>query len=193
MPNQQKINQVTDITSKLENAKSAALIQYQGLNAADVATLRDNVRANGGKIEVVKNSLITRALTAIGIELPETLTGPTAITFCNEDEINPLKEVDKVNKNNDFITFKYGIYDKKLLLVDELKKFISLPSKSVLISQLLGDLTNPLQRLAYAMRFNQTQLALTLKALADKKEQNCPILLKPSKKNLMSKPSLLLL
>jgi large subunit ribosomal protein L10 len=172
MPNQQNINQVADITSKLENAKSVALIQYQGLNAADISTLRDNVRANGGKIEVVKNSLITRALAAIGITLPETLSGPTAITFCNEDEVNPLKEIDKVNKNHDFITFKYGIYDKKLLGMDELKQFISLPSKSTLIAQLLGDLINPLQRLAFACRFNQTQLALTLKALADKKEQN---------------------
>jgi large subunit ribosomal protein L10 len=172
MPNQQNINQVADITSKLENAKSVALIQYQGLNAADIATLRDNVRTNGGKIEVVKNSLITRALTSIGITLPEILTGPTALTFCNEDEVSPLKEIDKVNKNHDFITFKYGIYDKKLLGTDELKQFISLPSKSALIAQLLGDLINPLQRLAYACRFNQTQLALTLKTLADKKEQN---------------------
>jgi large subunit ribosomal protein L10 len=172
MPNQANINQVADITGKLENAKSVALIQYQGLNAADVATLRDNVRANGGKIEVVKNSLIIRALAAIGITLPENLTGPTALTFCNEDEVNPLKEIDKVNKNHDFITFKYGIYDKKLLGTDELKQFISLPSKSALIAQLLGDLINPLQRLAYVCRFNQTQLALTLKALADKKEQN---------------------
>jgi len=172
MPNQQNINQVADITSKLENAKSAALIQYQGLNAADISTLRDNVRANGGKIEVVKNSLITRALNAFGITLPETLTGPTAITFCNEDEVNPLKEINKVNKDHDFITFKYGIYDKKLLGTDELKQFISLPSKSTLIAQLLGDLINPLQRLAYACRFNQSQLALVLKAVADKQKQN---------------------
>ena len=172
MPNQANIDQVADITGKLENAKSCALIQYQGLNATDVSVLRDNVRTAGGKIEVVKNSLITRALAAIGITLPETLTGPTAITFCNEDEVNPLKEVDKVNKDHDFITFKYGIYDKKLLGMDELKQFISLPSKSTLIVQLLGGLTNPLQRLAYALHFNQTQLALALKAVADKKEQN---------------------
>jgi large subunit ribosomal protein L10 len=172
MPNQQNINQVADITGKLENAKSVALIQYQGLNAADIATLRDNVRANGGKIEVVKNSLITRCLAAIGITLPQNLTGPTALTFCNEDEVNPLKEIDKVNKNHDFITFKYGIYDKKLLGTDELKQFISLPSKSFLVAQLLGDLINPLQRLAYACRFNQTQLALVLKAVANKQEQN---------------------
>lgn len=168
MPNQAKVNQVADITAKFEQAKSCALIQYQGLNAEGIATLRDNVRANGGRIEVVKNSLIVRSLANLGITLPEKLVGPTAITFCNEDEVGPLKEVDNVNKTQDFITFKYGIYDKKLLAQDELKQFIALPSKSALMAQLLGGLVNPLQRLAYGMRYNQTQLALALKAVAEK-------------------------
>lgn len=172
MPNQTKIDQIADITAKLEQAKSAALIQYQGLNAADIASLRDNVRAKGGRIEVVKNSLIARCLNNLGINLPEPLVGPTAITFCNEDEVAPLKEIDKVNKTQDFITFKYGVYDKKLLSFNEVKQFLSLPSKSTLYGQLLGALTNPLQRLAYSMRYNQTMLALALKAAAEKKEQN---------------------
>lgn len=172
MPNQTKIDQIADITAKFEQAKSSALIQYQGLNAADIASLRDNVRAKGGRIEVVKNSLIARSLSQLGINLPEPLVGPTAITFCNEDEIAPLKEIDKVNKTQDFITFKYGVYDKKLLNFSEIKQFISLPSKSALFGQLLGALTNPLQRLSYSMRYNQTMLALALKAVAQKKEVN---------------------
>ena len=169
MPNTKKINQVEDIAKKLTDAKSAALVQYQGLNAADMAELRENIRKNGGNMEVVKNSLITRALEKIGIKLPETLTGPTSITFCNEDEVAPLKEIEKVNKAKEKTTFKYGIFDKKLLSLDELKIFLNLPSKSALISQLVGGLINPLQRLAYSLRYNQTKLALTLKALADKK------------------------
>lgn len=172
MPNQTKIDQIADITAKFEQAKSAALIQYQGLNAADISSLRDNVRAQGGRIEVVKNSLIARALSQIGITLPEPLVGPTAITFCNEDEVAPLKEIAKVNKTQDFITFKYGVYDKKLLSFNEVKQFLSLPSKSALFAQLLGAITNPLQRLTYSMRYNQTMFALALKAVAEKKEQN---------------------
>lgn len=172
MPAIKKIEQVEQVAKKIAEAKSAALIQYQGLNAADIAQLRSDIKKNGGSLEVVKNSLITRALEKMGIKLPETLTGPTGIAYCNEDEIAPLKEIDKVNKAKEVTSFKYGIYDKKLLSLDELKTFLSLPSKSALISQLLGGLINPLQRLAYAFRYNQTQLALTLKALADKKEQN---------------------
>ena len=172
MPAIKKIEQVEQVAKKIAEAKSAALIQYQGLNAADIAQLRSDIKKNGGSLEVVKNSLITRALEKMGIKLPETLTGPTGIAYCNEDEIAPLKEIDKVNKAKEVTSFKYGIYDKKLLSLDELKTFLSLPSKSALISQLLGGLVNPLQRLAYAFRYNQTQLALTLKAVTDKKEQN---------------------
>ena len=163
-----KIEQVDQVAKKLAEAKSVALIQYQGLNAADVSQLRSDIKQVGGSLEVVKNSLITRALAKIGIKLPETLTGPTGITYCNDDEVAPLKEIEKVNKAKEVTSFKYGIFDKKLLSLDELKTFLSLPSKSALIAQFVGGLTNPLQRLAYALRFNQTQLVLTLKALSEK-------------------------
>ena len=164
-----KIDKVETIAKRLSESKYAALLQYQGLSAGDISTLRDKVKATGGQIEVIKNSLISRALEKIGIKLPEILTGPTAITFCDTDEIAPLKEIDAVNKSKEKTTFKYGIYGGKLLLVDELKKFLTLPSKSALISQLLGGLVNPLQRLAYAMRYNQTRLVLALKAISEKK------------------------
>ena len=166
-----KINQVEKISKSLTSAKSAALLQYQGLTAGDISNLRDKVRAGGGRLEVIKNSLITRALAKIGINLPTTLTGPTAIAFSNQDEIAPLKEIETVNKAKEKTFFKYGIFGGKLLLSDDLTKLLSLPSKSTLITQLLGGLKNPLQRLVYAMRYNQTQLVLTLKAIADKNNQ----------------------
>jgi len=168
MPNQQKINQVEDLSKKLEQSKSAVLIQYQGLDAAGIASLRDQIKQKGGVMEVAKNSLITRALLKFGISLPSPLIGPTSITFCNTDEIAPLKEIEKVNKEKELTEFKYGIYDKKLLTVDELKKFLTLPSKSALMSKLIGNLVNPIQRLVYALRFNQTQFVMTLKAISEK-------------------------
>jgi large subunit ribosomal protein L10 len=162
------INTVDEVVTKLKSAKSAALVQYQGLNAAGVTTLRDKVKSTGGSLEVTKNSLIFRALLKMGIALPEELVGPTAIAYSNQDEIAPLKEIDTVNKSSEKTFFKYGIYQGKLLSLDELKKFISLPSKSALIAQFIGGLKNPLQRMVYAMRYNQTQLVLTLKAIVDK-------------------------
>jgi large subunit ribosomal protein L10 len=168
MPKQQKIDKVDQVAQKLSDAKSAALVQYQGLTAADISSLRDQIKQTGGVMEVVKNTLITRALEKIGITLPEDLTGPTAIAYCETDEIAPLKEIDKVNKEKDKTSFKYGIYDKQLLSLDQLKQFLSLPSKTTLIAQFIGGLANPLVRLTYAMRYNQTRLVLALKAISEK-------------------------
>jgi large subunit ribosomal protein L10 len=172
MPNAQKIAKVEDLAKKLESAKSAALFQYQGLDADAIYQLRLKTKQKGGVMEVVKNSLISRALEKINIQLPKELTGPTAITFANEDEIAPFKEIEALNTSKEFIVFKYGIYDKKLLLVEELKKFLSLPSKTALISQFIGGLLNPLQRLVYALRYNQTRLALVLKAISEKQQNS---------------------
>ena len=164
----QKIDQVTKVANQIKDAKSAALIQYQGLDAAGITGLRDAVKANGGLIEVTKNSLIFRALLKLGITLPETLSGPTAIVYSNQDEVAPLKDIDAVNKSKEKTSFKYGIYAGKLLSAEELKKFISLPSTSPLIAQFIGGLKNPLERLVYAMRYNQTKLVMTLKAISEK-------------------------
>ncbi len=169
MPNQAKIQQVEDLAQKLSQAKSAALVQYQGLNAGEIEKLRDAIRTSGGVMEVVKNTILTRVFTKAGASLPEELTGPTAIAFSNQDEIASLKEFQKITKEKDGLKFKYGFFEGKLLSSNELQTLLSLPSRTALLAQLIADLQNPLQRLVAAGRYQQTQLALTLKALADKK------------------------
>lgn len=169
MPNIQKIEKVDEIVKQISEAKSSAFIQYQGLNAGDIAALRAKIKAAGGTLEVIKNSLLTRALEKLKLSAPEVLTGPTALALSQNDEIAPLKEIDAVNKDKEKTSFKFAVYNGKILSLDELKNFLSLPSKSTLISQFIGGLSNPLQRLSYALRFNQQQLVLALKALSEKK------------------------
>jgi len=170
---QAKIDQVNKLTENLKATKSAALLQYQGLGANDINTLRANVRNSGGHIDVIKNTLITLALKNIGIDLPEKLVGPTAVVLCDSDEVAPLKQIDKVNKEKEKTEFKYGLYQQKLLSLEELKQLISLPSLTHLIANFIAGLNNPLYRLTYALKFNQTKLALVLKAIADK-QKNTP-------------------
>ena len=168
MPSQQNLDQVEELVEKLQSAKSAALFQYQGLSADEINTLRANVKEKGGAVGVFKNTLLTIALQKLGIKLPEKLTGPTALAVSTEDEIAPLKAISDFAKDKEATTFKYGIYQLQLLPVDQLKQLLSLPSRTTLISQFVGGLANPLQRLVYALKYNQTRLALVLKAIADK-------------------------
>lgn len=172
MVNQTKAYEVENIKATLEEAESVALIDYQGLTAEQVREMRDAIRESGGSMMVAKNTLISIALKNIGIELPETLTGPTALVLGNKDEVAPLKAVDETRKKYEKPKFKIGIYQGKIISLEQLAKLISLPSKDVLIGMIVGGLANPLQKLIYSLKFNQTKLLLTLKALKDSKELN---------------------
>lgn len=170
MANQTKVYEVENIEATLEGAKSAALIDYQGLSAEQVREMRDAIREAGGSMMVAKNTLISIALANMGVELDEVLTGPTALVLGNEDEVSPLKAVEETRKKHEKPEFKLGIYQGEVLSLEKLSQFISLPSKKVLLGKIVGGLANPLQRLVHGMKFNQVKLLLTLKAYKENLE-----------------------
>lgn len=172
MVKQTKVYEVDNIKALLAEAKSTALIDYQGLSAEQVRQLRWEIRQSGGSMIVTKNTLIAIALRQMGMKLPSPLTGPTALVIATDNEVAPLKAVDKTRQQFDKPEFKLGIYQGKFLSAEELQEFTNLPSKDVLIAQFVGGLINPLQRLIYAMKHNQTKLVLTLKAITEKGGEN---------------------
>lgn len=168
MVNQTKIFALDDLIEKIKATKSAALINYQGLTAEQINDLRNKAREAGGRIQVFKNTLIARALAQLGIELDQPLVGPTALVFSNEDEITALKVIDQSIKEIEKPEFKLGLFENKLLSLEELKKLVSLPSKKILIGQFVGGLINPLSRLINTLNFNQRKLILVLKQVVEK-------------------------
>lgn len=163
-----KIDLANQIVDKIKSSKSTAFFQYQGLTAGDISALRAQVVEAGGKIQVVKNTVISKVLNKLNIKPTEDLIGPTAITFCQDDEVAPLKPIDTVNKEKDVTSFKFGIVDGKFVTKSELTALIALPGRQTLIAQFVGGLRNPLSRLVQACKFNQIKLLLTLKAISQK-------------------------
>jgi len=172
MVNQTKIFALDDLIEKLKGAKSVALINYQGLTAGQINDLRNKAKETGGQIQVFKNTLITRALAQLGIELDQSLTGPTALVFSNETEIATLKVINQSIKEIEKPEFKLGIFENKLLSLEKLKRLVGLPSKEILIAQLIGGLTNPLHRLINTFNYNQRKLVLVLKQITEKGGEN---------------------
>ncbi len=168
MTNQIKYYAVEDLTAKLKESKSAALVDYAGLTAAQINQLRKRIVEAGGSIQVVKNTLVKRALKNNKIKLEDDLSGPTALVLGIEDAINSLKEIDKAKDEWEKPVFKLGILEGKLLSDVELSSLVKLPSREVLISKFVGGLANPLQRLVGGLKYNQTKLTLVLKAIAER-------------------------
>ena len=72
MPSQkvleQKQAQVAALTETLKNSVTGVIVNYEGISVADDTKLRKSLRESGCKYEVVKNTLLSRALKDAGME-----------------------------------------------------------------------------------------------------------------------------
>ena len=120
--------------------------------------MRAEFRKNGAEYRVYKNRLVLRALNELGYTGCESyLEGTNALAFGYEDELAPAKIV--VNSKNEKCEFpiKFGIYNNKVVDANQIKALASIPTREVLLAQLVGMLSSPMRG-----------LAVCLKAIADK-------------------------
>ena len=152
---------VQEIADKLKNSKSTVVVDYRGLNVAEVTELRKQLREAGVEFKVYKNTLTRLAAESAEVaELNEALTGPNAIAFSTEDVIAPAKILNDFAKKHEALEIKAGVIEGNVASVEEVKALAELPSREGLLSMLLSVLQAPIRN-----------LALATKAVADQKEE----------------------
>ena len=83
---------VSGYTEKLQRSQAMIITEYRGLTVKQLEALRRELRGCESEMVISKNSLMTRALTDVGMAAPESLlTGPTAVTFCFGELAAPAK------------------------------------------------------------------------------------------------------
>ena len=144
---------VSEIEGLAKDAKSIVLVDYRGLTVAQATELRNNVRAAGGTYKVYKNRLMKIAFDNLGIEFPASdFEGTTAVLFHSSDEVAPAKiALDGSKKFNNNLKLKSGYVSGKYFSTAEITALANIPSREVLVAQLLGMLTNPMRSLAVAV------------------------------------------
>jgi len=148
-----KAEQVAVIEDKAKRAKGVVLVDYRGLTVAEDTEMRNNLRKAGVEYKVLKNRLVLRAFNNVGYEgFDKVLEGPTAVAFSYDDATAPARIVmESVKKTNNKISVKGGIVEGKILDANGIVAVSNIPSKEVLLSQLLGLLTSPMRSLAIAV------------------------------------------
>jgi large subunit ribosomal protein L10 len=136
---QEKQAVVDELRSKLEGSKAAILTDYRGLKVTEITELRQKLKEEGVEYRVVKNSLTRLALQGTAAAaLEDHLSGPNALALCYEDELTPAKLLLDYAKGNDKLEVKAGVLAGRLMLQEDMKKVVTLPSKEELQGQLLG-------------------------------------------------------
>jgi len=149
---------VTDVTGLAAKAQTLVMAEYRGITVADMTRLRSTARSSGVSLSVLKNTLARRAVAGTGFAVvSDQMTGPLIYGF-SEDAVAAAKVVAEFAKTNDKLVIRGGAYGGKALDAEGVKQLASIPTKEVLLAQLLGLMQSPISR-----------TARVLSALAEKK------------------------
>ncbi len=139
---------VSDVTGLAAKAQTLVLAEYRGISVADMTKLRSQARSSGVELSVLKNTLARRAVAGSGFAVAsDMMTGPLIYGF-SVDAVAAAKVVADFAKTNDKLVIRGGAFAGKALDVNGVKQLASIPSKEVLLGQLVGLLQSPISRTA---------------------------------------------
>jgi large subunit ribosomal protein L10 len=169
---EQKAEQVEQLTAKLKKAKVAVLTDYRGLKVSQIQELRGKLRTADVEYRVVKNTLARRAAEAAGYAALESeLKGPIAIAFGYDDLSLPPRLINEFVRTTRLkVEVVGGLVEGRVFDRDQIKQLADLPSREVLLAQLLGTLQSPVGQLVGIMQTPIQQLVGVLNAYKSKLE-----------------------
>ena len=139
---------VAEVTAQVGRSQTLALAEYRGLTVENLNALRKQAREKGVYLHVLKNTLARRAVKGTSFEVAtESMAGPLIYGF-SEDAVAAAKVIADFSKTNDKLVIKAGAYAGKVLDANGVKALAAIPSKEVLLSQLLGLMQSPVSRIA---------------------------------------------
>jgi large subunit ribosomal protein L10 len=165
MANPRNEANVAALREVLADAVTFFVVDYQGLTAGELGTLRAKVREAGGRLLVAKNTLINVVLKDQGLDgFDETLKGPTALVLIGDDPVAPAKALTDFAKDHpkDLPTAKGGLLQGGQVGAEALAKIAKLPTREELLSELVGVLQAPLQQLVGVLEAPQRDLVSVL-------------------------------
>lgn len=139
---------VSEVTTLAAKAQTLVLAEYRGIAVADMTRLRSTARDGGVSLSVLKNTLARRAVAGGPFEVvSQQMTGPLLYGF-SEDAVAAAKVLAEFAKTNDRLVIRGGAFAGKSLDAEGVKQLASIPSKEVLLAQLLGLMQSPVSRMA---------------------------------------------
>jgi large subunit ribosomal protein L10 len=135
----QKKDIVADLRTRFQKSKVLIVTDYKGLDVSSISNLRRKLRDAEIEFKVAKNTLLSRAAEGTDADLiKESFKGPSAIAISYSDPVAPAKLLTDFAKEYQKFEIKIGVMDGKVLDLDSIKALSSLPSREVLLAQLLS-------------------------------------------------------
>ena len=157
MPSQSVLEQkkaiVAELTERLKNSVTGLVVSYEGINTEDDTKLRKELRENDVKYTVVKNTLLSRACDEAGLEdLKPVLEGTTALATSDSEYAAAARILCNYAKDHDNFKVKSGYLDGAVIDMDTIVSLSKLPTREVLLANVLGAFQAPIAAFARVMQ-----------------------------------------
>jgi len=165
----EKASIVSDLAEKLNRSPFVLVTDYQRMKVDQFGDLRNRLAPAGAEVRVVKNSFLKRAMSDSGLpDVADKLSGQTAIVMGQKDVAPVAKILKTFAAEFKVAALKIGVIDKSILSAQEIEALADLPSREVLLAQLLGLLMSPATKLVRLLNEPAASLARLLNAKAQK-------------------------
>ena len=146
----QKQAVIDEIKERVQNAKTIVLFDYRGITDSEAKELRIKLRETNSDYKVYKNTLMARAFNDLNIDLNESLNGPSAFAF-GEDQIAPIKVLSDFAKDHPALVLKVGIVDGEKADQAKLAEYATIPSREGLLTMLAAGMMEHVRNLSIAL------------------------------------------
>lgn len=161
---------VDELADKFNRQKIVIFTDFQGISVTESNILRKSLKKDDAEYSVAKKTLFDRALKEVGINLTtKELHGEIGVAFGYGDQVAPAKTLIKFIKSHETFKVLAGILAGRTLQTKEITALAKLPSREVLLAQVVGAMQAPIRGLAVALQANIRSLVVVLNGVKEKK------------------------
>lgn len=141
---------VEEISTHIKDSASVVFFEYRGLSVKDMTDLRRKLKETASDVKIYKNTLVTRALEHLNIDLNQAMVGPKAMAY-GSDAIAPIKVLSDFAKEHPALQLKVGLVDGNVADEQQLNVYATIPSREGLLTQVAAGLIGVVKDLSICL------------------------------------------
>jgi large subunit ribosomal protein L10 len=158
------------VVQALDKSGAVFLANYSGMTVEELTAMRRELKAVQADFHVVKNTIAQKAVEGRDENvISELFKGQTGVVFAYGDAAAAAKVFSESAKKFEKLKIVGGYMEKSLLTPASVEKLASLPSREVLLGQLIGTMVAPHRGLLNVLNGVPRNLVQVLNAIKEKK------------------------
>ena len=160
------------IKNTLKDCNAVFIVKYSGVSSPDLSSLRLSLRTTNAELFVVKNSVARRALKGAGLEsIVKGIEGPCGLVFVKDEPVAASKNLCNFSKDHEALKLEGGSMQEKTLEKKDIEAMSKLPSRKVLLAQVVGALNAPISGFVIVLNQVLAKFVICLDQIKQKKEK----------------------